>query len=281
MHPPKAGFITFSKLLHLLLVSASVVVLIKVGILLSTAQSEERKLKNKEFAGMPVRVRKVKNVQSETWPRDLEIEIENVSNKPIYFINGVLAFPDDPAPDGISGILLQYGKLENLDIAKLADPEDEHLDPGKTVTLVVSDVYRNGLLAKQKRAPGNLKKLEFWFDTISFGDGTGFQLSEFVDVRKKKADPSQKSEKSSLKKKEMKAGRLEATETTLPLLRLETAVWGVAINIKLFRASGVVHVLTRPAINLVVFSREASSRFSKNQITNRTNEMTKARHEES
>lgn len=201
MHPPKAGFITFSKLLQLLLVSASVMVLIKGGIFLSTTQSEERKLKNKEFAGMPVRVRKVKNVQSETWPKDLEIEIENVSNKPIYFINAVLAFPDDPAPDGMSGILLQYGKLENLDIARLADPEDEHLDPGKTVTLVVSDVYRHGLLAKQKMAPGNLKKLEFWFDTISFGDRTGFQLSEFVDVRKKKADPPQKPEKATSKKK--------------------------------------------------------------------------------
>lgn len=141
---------------------------------------------NKEFAGMPVRVRKVKNVQSEIWPKDLEIEIENVSSKPIYFINAVLAFPDDPATDGVSGILLQYGKLENLDIARLADPEDKHLDPGKTVTLIVSDDYRNGLLAKQKRTPGNFKKLEFWFDTISFGDGTGFQLSEFVDVRKRR-----------------------------------------------------------------------------------------------
>jgi hypothetical protein len=97
----------------------------------------------------------------------------------------VLAFPDDPSPNGTSGILLQYGKPENLDLARLAAPEDQHLDPGKTATLVISDVYKNGLLDKQKKAPGNLKKLEFWFDTISFGDGTGFQLSEFVDVRKK------------------------------------------------------------------------------------------------
>jgi len=35
---------------------------------------------------MPVRVREVKDLQSETWPNDLEIEVENVSSKPIYFI---------------------------------------------------------------------------------------------------------------------------------------------------------------------------------------------------
>lgn len=43
----------------------------------------------------------------------------------------------------------------------------------------------------------------------------------------------------------MTAGRLEAAETTLPLSCLETAVWGVAINIKLFRAYGAVDVLTQ------------------------------------
>ena len=35
---------------------------------------------------MPVRVREVKDLRSETWPNDLEIEVENVSSKPIYFI---------------------------------------------------------------------------------------------------------------------------------------------------------------------------------------------------
>lgn len=184
MHSPNVRFVAFSKPIQLLLISAFVMVLINGGGPLSTAQSQDRKLKNKEFSGMPVRVREIKNLQSETWPRDLEIEVENVSSKPIYFINAVLAFPDDSAPAGTSGILLQFGKRENLDIARLADPEDENLDPGNKVTLVVSDVYRNGLLNKQERAPGNLKRLEFWFDTISFGDGTGFQLSEFVDVRK-------------------------------------------------------------------------------------------------
>lgn len=124
--------------------------------MLSTAQSapgEERKFKSKEFVDMPLRVRKVKNLQSETWPNDLEIKVENVSNKPIYFINAVLEFPDDPAPNGSSGIKFKFGKLENMDIVRIAQPEDDHVDPGKTVVLTVSQIYRKGLIARQQKAP--------------------------------------------------------------------------------------------------------------------------------
>jgi hypothetical protein len=243
MRPSKTGFVTFTKLLQLLLAFASIIILVKGVLILTAAQSaNERKFKSKDFVDMPVRVRKVKNVESETWPNVLEIEIENVSDKPIYFINAVLALPDDPAPNGISGILLQYGKLENLDIARIAGAEDEHLDPGKTTTLVIPNVYRKGLLAKQKKAPQNFKKLEFWFDTISFGDGTGFQLDQFVDSKKKKPAP-EPPQRSTLKKKSiarltisnsqrMRLRQTNSKDTMLHESCLETAAQGAAINIK-------------------------------------------------
>ena len=125
--------------------------------MLTAAQStnistEDRKFKSKEFVDMPVRVREVRNLQSETWHNDLEIEVENVSSKPIYFINAVLEFPDAPAPNGEkSGIVLKYGKLENMDVGRYAKAEDEHLDPGKTLILGVAKIYRKGLLAKQEK----------------------------------------------------------------------------------------------------------------------------------
>ena len=189
MNPSTARAFT-KLLLLLLLVCAGATILIKDMQVLTSAQStensnQERKFKKKEFVGMPVRVREVKHLQSETWPNDLEIEVENVSSKPIYFINAVLEFPDDPAPNGKSGIILKYGNSENMDIGRIAEAEDEHLDPGKKIVLVVSDVYREGLLAKQKKHPENLKKLEFWFEIINFGDGTGFEASQFLDLRRK------------------------------------------------------------------------------------------------
>ncbi len=147
---------------------------------------QERKLKEKTFDRMPVTVLKVKNLQSGTWPNDLEIEIKNVSTKPIYFLNIIIEFPDDTAPNGSSGIVLKYGKIENMDIAVVAQPEDEHLDPGKTAWIIVDSVYRKGLLAKQASRPENFMKMELSFSIISFGDGTGFSASEFLDLRKKK-----------------------------------------------------------------------------------------------
>jgi len=194
MYMSKARVISFTKLLKLLLVCASLIVLIKGAFMLSTAQSvsgEERKFKSKEFVDMPLRVRKVKNLQSETWPNDLEIEVENVSKKPIYFINAVLEFPDDPAPNGSSGIKFKFGKLENMDIVRIALPEDEHVDPGKTIVLTVSDIFRKGLLARQQNAPHNFKKLDFWFEIISFGDGTGYEGSQFLDLKNKLERPNQ------------------------------------------------------------------------------------------
>ena len=149
-------------------------------------QSEDRKLKKREFVNMPVRAREVRNLQSDMWPNDLEIEVENVSDRPIYFLNVVLEFPDDPAPNGTSGIVLKYGKLENMDISRIASAEDEHLDPGKSICLIVTEVYRKGLLAKQKIAPDNFKRMELSFEIISFGDGTGFEAAQFLDLKKKK-----------------------------------------------------------------------------------------------
>lgn len=146
----------------------------------------ERKLTVKTFAEMPVRVLKIKNLQSETWPSDLEIEIKNVSLKPIYFLRIVLEFPDDPAPNGSSGILLEFGKTENMDIGVIAGIDDPHLDPGKTVLIRAEEIYRKGLMAKQTIHPENFMKMKLWFSIISFGDGTGYSVSDFLDLRKKK-----------------------------------------------------------------------------------------------
>jgi hypothetical protein len=190
MNPSRASVVMFTKrLLQLLLVCGAATFLIKGVLVLTAAQStqtssEDRKFTTKEFVDMPVRVREVRNLQSETWPNDLEIEVENVSSKPIYFINAVLSFPDVPVPNGTSGIVLKYGNIENMDVGRSAKSEDEHLDPGKTLILRVSKIYVKGLLAKEKKSPGNLKRFKFWFSIISFGDGTGYEAGQFLDLRK-------------------------------------------------------------------------------------------------
>jgi hypothetical protein len=174
-----------TRLTQLLPICVAAIVLITSTLPLTAAHSEDRKLREKTFADMPVRLQEVRNLQSDEWPNDLEIEVENVSNRPIYFLNVVLEFPDDPTPNGTSGIVLKFGQLENMDISRIAKPEDERLDPGKAICFIVSEIYRKGLLAKQAKTPENFKRMELSFSIISFGDGTGFEASQFLDLRKR------------------------------------------------------------------------------------------------
>lgn len=105
----------------------------------------ERKLKAKEFKDTPVAVKEVRNLQSDTWYKDLEIEVKNVSNKPIYSILAYLTFPDVNAdPDRPSGITLKFGLQKYIDIRVLASPLDPHVKPGDTCVLKIHEQYWGG-----------------------------------------------------------------------------------------------------------------------------------------
>jgi hypothetical protein len=47
-------------------------------------------------ANNPIGITAVRNITSENWLQDLEIEIENRSSKPLYFLEIILSFPDIP-----------------------------------------------------------------------------------------------------------------------------------------------------------------------------------------
>jgi hypothetical protein len=152
--------------------------------------TQDKELKTKSFQDMPLDVVEVRHLQAERWYKDLEIEVKNVSDKPIYFILAYIIFPDDKAPNGDSGIPLVYGTAKNVDIGEFADPEDIHLDPGKTYVFTIPEDLRKGLEDRTQKYPGVHKKMVLKFALISFGDGTGFEVGEKRDLRwKKPTDP--------------------------------------------------------------------------------------------
>ncbi|HEY5885432.1 MAG TPA: hypothetical protein VIT88_12130, partial [Pyrinomonadaceae bacterium] len=59
----------------------------------SELSNQKRKLKTRDFKDMPVALVEVRHLQSETWYEDLEIEVRNISSKPIYFVRAYLLFP--------------------------------------------------------------------------------------------------------------------------------------------------------------------------------------------
>ena len=147
----------------------------------STAQEREFKL-HREYKNMPLEVRAVRNLQSENWLKDLEIEIKNVGRKPIYFVLGYLLFPDDKSAERV-GIRLMYG--HGINAERQSEPADPHLDPGEVYTFKIDEDFQKGFERRTKESPGMYKKFEFWLTIIGFGDGTSFENGENQDYRKK------------------------------------------------------------------------------------------------
>lgn len=189
MFPKQATISSFSKrLLLLLIVGCSAMFLINGIYALGPAQSqvpdEERKLKVKEFKGMPLELVAVRNLQSETWYDDLEIELKNVSDKPIYFLTAYIVFPEEKVASGESAVRLSWGDPKKLDSNNVASPEADNIEPGKTFAIAIPKMYVKGLRAMERLRPKSTRNLILRFQKTYFGDGTGFEVEDwFRDFR--------------------------------------------------------------------------------------------------
>ncbi len=147
----------------------------------------KRKLKQKVFKDMPVAIQRIKSLDEDgdKWFRNLQIEVKNGSDKPIYFISMTLEFPDiTPDNDGttgdipvVTGFILRYGNHRLMDVSKLATPEDVPLKPGETYTFEIPEGRWKGLesmKARKNLTSQSTKNIIATFSRISFGDGTGF-----------------------------------------------------------------------------------------------------------
>jgi len=145
---------------------------------------QDRNLRVKEFKDIPITVREVRNLKKDTWYKDLEIEVKNVSKKPIYMISGDLSLPDttaDPAGGGSYGIPLLFNANKN--IWDRAEPGDPHIDPGEVYVFTIPEDLQRGLKEYHQTMPWLARRLKLSFPLISFGDGTGFEATRPVDYR--------------------------------------------------------------------------------------------------
>ena len=144
---------------------------------------QERTFRLQDFKDNPLAIREVRNLQSDTWYKDLEIEVKNISSKRIYFIFAFLLFPDAPVGYPEAGVPLEFGERKNLDYHRTPESEDPYVDPGKTVVLTIAQQYTSGLQSWQENTPETVKRLEFRIAEVRFGDGTGFTAQRFEDCR--------------------------------------------------------------------------------------------------
>jgi hypothetical protein len=145
-----------------------------------------RKLRVRSRLDLSLEVKEVRNLQSDTWYKDLEIEVKNVSQKPIYLILAGLTFPDPPSDRRLAAAInLGFGLPKYIDIRVVGNPLDPHVKPGQTCVLKIGEYYWDILRRRQEKFPERFRSFGMGFNLISFGDQTGVTVNGPEDHRKK------------------------------------------------------------------------------------------------
>ena len=155
------------------------------GFVASRAQESppegEREVEYKIAKHLPIKVKikkpeKLKDAKNEEWLGELEVEVTNTGTKPIYYLHISVFLPDVFAPSGLNfGYTLEYGRVKLISFSEPVQPDDVPIQPGGVVVLKVpADEVEASRLRRAKGEKTNPKKIEFIFNYLSFGDGTGF-----------------------------------------------------------------------------------------------------------
>ncbi len=125
-------------------------------------------------------VLKVKDLKNKKWLRDLEIEVTNTGDKPIYHFAFLVDMPEVISPLGSPyGYPIAYGRLRLHDLEERALPEDVPLKPGESCILKVPEQDVAGWeSSKANDHAFDPIKVRLIFVGLNFGDGTGFSTTE-------------------------------------------------------------------------------------------------------
>ena len=150
----------------------------------ASTQATKRSFENKIPAHVPLQIKikkekeeKALDINNKNWFRDIEIEVTNTSDKPIYFLSLNLELADlAPArPNALRTFFLGYGRREFYEQNTKPLPEDIPIEPNATHTFVFDEVQRLGYEAfRTRKNTTDPVKLEVSINHLSYGDGTGF-----------------------------------------------------------------------------------------------------------
>ena len=148
-----------------------------------TVPATKRLLENRVPEHLPIRV-KIKrekeklfrDLDNDNWARDLEVEVKNVGDKPIYSLYFQLHVPEAKIANGYQSFGIAYGRAALSKWEERPTPEDVPIKPGETIILKIEDTQLRGWDGARDAGlvPGRIHGVRLWFQDLSFGDGTGF-----------------------------------------------------------------------------------------------------------
>src|SRR5437868_6895470 len=121
MNPPEKTSTTFARVVLLLsFVCLASIFLINGTLSTGIAQSEEREIEDKIPKHLPIKIKikkekekAFKDLSNDNWMRDVEFEVTNTGDKPIYFLRFEIVLLDVTAPNGTNiAFPFDYGKTE-------------------------------------------------------------------------------------------------------------------------------------------------------------------------
>lgn len=162
-----------------------IVLFVTLGLVQSAStQVTKRSFENKIPSHVPLKIKikkekeaKVLDINNKHWFRDIEIEVTNTSDKPIYFLslNVELADLAPDRPNALRTFFLGYGRGEFYEQNTKPIPEDIPIEPKATHTFVITEDQRNGFEKWRSQNNGrDAFKLQMSINHLSYGDGTGF-----------------------------------------------------------------------------------------------------------
>ena len=132
----------------------------------------------------------VRNLNSDRWVFDLEIDVTNTSTKPIYYLDFFITMPGykSEITGNKLGFWFSYGRIELVDFAEPLLADDIPIAPGEKHTFKIRESLAKGWEEQSKReGRPEPKVLNLQFQGLNFGDGTGFvsTAGEPVNIHKK------------------------------------------------------------------------------------------------
>jgi len=155
-----------------------------------TAQEvEERKFEDEIPKHLPIKFKlkaekekKFKDLNNPNWYRDFELEVTNTSEKPIYYLELWLEYPEINTRPGVPVVVpLRYGRMKFIEHGTRPLPTDVPIQPGEAQVFTIPEPDRKGWEWHKKNE--NLpdpKRTILRFVGLSFGDGTGFDTLQGV-----------------------------------------------------------------------------------------------------
>jgi hypothetical protein len=141
-----------------------------------------------------VKIENIDKLQSDIFPEDFEIEVRNISKKPIYFMHVVVIF-SETSRLGLGsppiGFTVSFGNNRKLiSISNRPDPTDIPVKPGETFVLKPHPENVKSVRKYFEDRIGSdnvedaLSNIALSFQTINFGDGTGYLTGHAYPAKK-------------------------------------------------------------------------------------------------